>query len=138
MLDEKAMEILKKEAERKRELVRNTLFPFLVEFAGDVRYAKIFLYTASTAVDNVFNKRKEELKISDIMEEMMKLFEGDGTEEQKKKVEEYRKLFEMFSDETLNAFQTMVRDLPDSMERVAFTEFEKRPIYEVDINQILG
>lgn len=129
---------LTSEANRKRELIRSVLFPFIKNLGGDVRFAKIFLHTASTALDSTFDKGRLTVKVKDLKEETMKLFGHDGSEEQKKRVAEYSDFFDLLGEESLTSFNSMVRDLPDNIERLAFTESEKRPITDIDIDKVLG
>lgn len=128
---------IKQDSDRKRSIVREKIFPLLLSLGGDIRYLKIFLFTASTAVDQVMDSKKSETKISEIKDEMIKLFKG-GDDISNEKVNHYAEIFEMLQDETINSFQSMIRDLPDNIDRFFYKQMEKKAVDQINIDEVLG
>lgn len=128
---------VKQDSDRKRDFIRRELFPLLNTVADDVRYLKIFLYTAATSVNEMMEKRKNEVRIGDLGDELMKMFHSDNPD-QDKLVAGYRQLFTLMKDETVNSFQSIIRDLPDNIERYFYTQMEKQPVKSIDIDALLG
>ena len=118
-------------AENRRKLVKEVLEPQLKLIDADVRYTKIFLHTASVAVDTKFNHMREDIKIRDM--NLMAAFDPDG-----ETTHEYRKLYEAMGDETIASFQAIVKELPDQLDNYMFKRSEKVPYSEINIDEILG
>lgn len=125
------------DTERKRALVRDVLFPLLLELNTDVRYAKIFLYTASVAVEQVYNEGKTKTTIGDLTERLKELFKTT-TEADADKSNEYFRLFSLLKDESVTSFTSIVKDLPDKIDGYYFSKGEKNKVSDINIDEILG
>jgi hypothetical protein len=118
-------------ADRKRKIVKDKIFPLLKDAEGSVRYIKIMLHTASVAVEQAFNNKRQTTKVSDL--DLLSMFDAKD-----KRTKIYVDLFKMLADEDINSFQAMIRDLPDNLDRYFFNEGEAKQFNEVDIDKILG
>ena len=119
------------ESDRRRSRVMNELWPFIKDMNEQVRYIKIFLHTASVAVDQAFNNGRNKVKIKDLPE-LLAPFKDD------EKTKKYVELFNLLGEEDINSFQAIVRDLPDNIERYQFFKAEREPLTTIDIKELLG
>lgn len=118
-------------ADRMRTIIKDGIFPLIKELDGNVKYVKIVLHTASVAVEQAFNNKRNETKVSDL--DMLSLFD---MKDKGSKI--YKDLFTLLADEDINSFQNMIRDLPDNLDRFFFNEGESKAFNEIDIDKILG
>ncbi len=81
--------------------------------------------------------RKKTTKIADISSELMAMFRSDDAETQKK-LDDYKKLFDLLGGESVDAFQSMIRDLPDNIDRFFYNDMEKKNVDQINIDAILG
>lgn len=132
-----ANEKIKIESDRKRSLIREQVFPLLLSMGGDIRYLKIFLYTAQTAINQAIDSRKEKLIVKDVIDEVAALFRSDDPETQKK-LEDYNRLFNLLQNESITSFNSMIRDLPDNIDRYFFHQMEKKNVDQINIDEVLG
>lgn len=124
-------------ADRMRKLVRERVYPFLLELNDTVGYSKVFLQTSATALENVFSEGQRTTKVSDLMPKLEKIFD---TTDKKQSAEfgKYRRLFEIMKDETVFDFTTMIQSMPRVIEQYFTHETDKRAVLDIDINKILG
>lgn len=121
------------EADRKRAIIKDKIYPLLKDLNETIKFIKIFVNTANTAVSLAVDKKKEEIKISDLRSKL------DGMFNQKDKAfDKYRELFDLLKDESVISFQQMLREFPDNIERFYFFKTEKLPFTDVNIDEILG
>lgn len=118
------------EAKDRRQKVREKLWPLVQAMKEDVRYSKIFLYTASVGVETAFNNKRAEAKVKDL--DMLKMFDVSDP-----KTANYKELYEMFAEESVDSFLKMVKELPDFIDNYLFHKFEKDNIDTININEIL-
>lgn len=124
-------------ANRMREVVRHTIYPFLLELNDNIGYTKIFLQTAASTVESVYTERQSTLRVSDLLPRLNEIFTSKD-EAQKLEYEKYRHLFDLLKDETLRDFNTMIQSLPRAIETYFTQQIDKNSVMDVKIDEILG
>lgn len=117
------------ETKRKRKIVKDVVYPFLLELNNTIGYTKIFLQTIATALETAFHKKQKEMKVSEFIPQIKEVF---GKEEK------YVRLLEVLKDETVYDFLTLIQVMPRVIEGYYTKEVDKNPIMELPIDKILG
>lgn len=123
--------LVRQETDRKRQRVRDELYPLLMELGETIRYVKIFLHTASVAADTAFLDKKKEIKLKDL--DILKMFNKDD-----EKTAHYTRLYELFGDESVQSFMDMVQTMPQNIDNMLYFETEKKPFSDINIDDLLG
>ncbi len=121
------------ETDRLRTLMREQVYPFLLELNDSIGFSKVFLQVCAVTVESAFNNTSKEVKVSDLMPKLKELYKND-TEENKK----YLRFFELFKDETVSTFVSLIEATPRHIERYFTQEIDKKPILDMPIDKILG
>ena len=120
---------------RLQNIIREKIFPILVQYNQDIKSSRLFLQNASIAMDTAFNETSKKLTVESIIPRLKEIFSNpDKTDE----MNFYMKLFEAGKDETLSDFLTLLESLPREIEKFFLLEVDKRSIIDVDINKMLG
>lgn len=131
---------LVKDADRRRALIRDILFPYLVEMQETIGYSKVFLQAFSSLVNGVFDESRKTTTISHIKDRLIEkantLFNKKDSV-QKKELEHYLKLIERLNDISIQDI-TVSTELPRFIDGYFASIKDKGPISDVDINSILG
>ena len=119
------------EANRIRGIIKNDIYPLLKDMDESVRYIKIFLHTCSAAVEQAFENKKRETKISELP--LMEAFNTDD-----EKVKNYVKIFELLKNESVVNFNTIVKEMPEQIDQLAYKENNEKKFNEIDVDKMLG
>ncbi len=124
-------------ATRMREVVRNTIYPFLLELNNTIGHTKIFLQAAASAVESAFAEKQRTLTVKDLQPRLNDIFtsKDKATEAE---YEKYRRLFKLLENETLYDFNTIIYSMPRTIESFFTQQADKQPIMELNIDKILG
>ena len=122
---------LEKEANRKRDLITNKLWPILVDSKETIQYLKIVLQTCHLAADQAFNNKKKEVLVKDL-----KLTESLNKDHESTAI--YRAIFELLQDENLKSFATIIRDLPYFVEEFIKRQYDKKTFADLNVKDIIG
>ncbi len=125
------------EAERKRELIRKVIFPFMLELNDSIGFVKIFLQTAATAAESVADEKKNKLKIVDLIPRIKEVFKYNDKKVDAE-LQKYIRLFDLLKDETVHDFGIIIQTMPRVIEQYFIKEADKSPIMNVPIDKILG
>jgi len=117
--------------ERMRKVVREVLYPFMLELNDTIGFTKIFLQTAATGLDNVFNETQRTVKVGDLMPRLKEVFTGND-------MDKYIRLFELLKDETVFDFTTVISSMPRVIEQYFTKEMDKNPVLDIPIDKVLG
>ena len=117
--------------ERMRKVVREVLYPFMLELNDTIGFTKIFLQTAATGLDNVFNETQRTVKVGDLMPHLKEVFTGND-------MDKYIRLFELLKDETVFDFTTVISSMPRVIEQYFTKEMDKNPVLDIPIDKVLG
>lgn len=121
------------EADRLRKMVREQVYPFLLALNDSIGFTKIFLQVCSVSADTAFNNLSKEMKVSELMPKLREVFSKKNSENEK-----YIQFFEMFKDENVSTFTSLVETMPRMIEKYFTQEVDKRPILELPIEKVLG
>jgi len=121
------------EAERMRKLIREDIFPFLLQLNKPIGETKMFLQVASVTLDTAFSGLSKEMKVGDLINKFEHLF-SDDTDDNKM----YMKFFEKFKDEPLSSFTSILEETPRRIEMFFTQETNKHPVLDIPIDKILG
>lgn len=124
-------------AKRMRKLVKEVIYPFLLELNDTIGYTKVFLQTSSTALENTYSEGQRTTKVSDLLPKLDKIFDTSD-KKQSEEFSKYRRLFELMKDETVFDFITMVQSMPRVIEQYFTHENDKRAFLDLNIDKILG
>ena len=121
------------ETERIRTMVREKLFPFLLELNNTIGYTKIFMQVASVTIDTAFNNLSKEMKVKELIPKFENLYKEDNKDN-----EMYLKLFNLFGEETVSTFASLMEATPRQIERYFTKDIDTKPIIDLPIDKILG
>lgn len=121
------------EADRLRILVREKIFPFLLQLNDTIAFTKIFLQVAAVTVDTAFNNTSKDMKVKDLIPKFETLYKDDSGHNKM-----YMKFFELLGDETVSSFVSLIQMTPQKIEAYFTQENDKRPIMDLPIDKVLG
>lgn len=124
------------EADRKRKIVREVIFPFLLELNDNIGYTKVFLQASSTGIESVFNEKQREIKVADLIPRLTAIFTGNKANNPE--AQKYMRLYEILKDESVMSFRSMVQELPRYIETYFTQQTDKNPVLDIPIDKILG
>ena len=92
---------LAEDAERRRKLIKEVLFPFLVSTKEPIGYVKIFVQSFSSLVTGAFDELGKKMTVGDITprlyERLSEIFKVSDPE-QKKEMDKYESLIKLLKD----------------------------------------
>ena len=124
-------------ANRMREVVRDVVYPFLLELNNTIGHSKIFMQAAATAVENTFSEKQKTVKIRELLPRLNEVFTSKDTKTEEEYAK-YRRFFSLMADETLYDFNTMIYSMPRTIESYFTQKVDKNPIMDLKIEDILG
>jgi hypothetical protein len=128
------------DANRRRSLVKDVLFPYLVEVNETIGYSKVFLQAFSGLVNGVFEETRKKTTISQLnprlTEKLQEIFKLSDPE-QKKEYDRYLKLTEIMQDISVQDL-TYATELPRYIDGFLLQGKNKESISTVPIEEILG
>ncbi len=131
---------LVQDTKRRRVLVRDILFPYLVEIEGTIGYSKLFLQSLSGLVNTVFDKQRKTTTITQLQEkldERLKEIFVLSDPEQKKEYEKYTNLIHRLKDVSVDDF-SYATELPRFVDGYFLQQQDKKKITEINIDELLG
>lgn len=131
---------LVQDATRRRALIKDILFPYLVELNDTVGYSKIFLQAFSGLVEGVMEEQRKITTISHItpgLEKKLHSIFNQKDPEQKKEFERYTKLIEILKDISVQDM-SYATELPRYIDGFLMKDQNKKSITEIPIETILG
>ena|ERR1035437_9299072 len=131
---------LTEDATRRRSLVRDIIFPFLVETKETIGYSKIFLQSFSGLVNTIFDERAKKTTLIDltprITERLSEIFDVKNVE-QKKEYDRYFSLLEKLKDISVQDL-SYAAELPRYLDGFILQEKGKELISTIPIDKIMG
>lgn len=112
------------ETNRKREKAKNQLYPLLLESSKSIEDAKLFCQAVSVAVKQAFNRQMSQQKVSDLG--LIAMLDPNTDQ-----YEKYKKVMEMFADETLQDTISLVEGMVGAIEGFQREESSKRPLSDL-------
>jgi hypothetical protein len=131
---------LTQDATRRRALVKDIVFPFLVETKESIGYCKIFLQSFSGLVNTVFDESAKKTTITDltprIIERLGEIFDVKNVE-QKKEYDRYFQLLGSLKDISVQDL-AYAAELPRYMDGFILQEKGKDSISTIPLDKIMG
>lgn len=131
---------LTQDAERRRALVKDIIFPFLVETKESIGYSKIFLQSFSGLVNTIFDESAKKTTIIQItpriVERLGEIFDVKNAE-QKKEYDRYYSLVEKLKDISVQDL-AYAAELPRYMDGFILQEKGKESISTIPLDLIMG
>lgn len=132
--------MLARDAERRRGLIKDVIFPYLIEMNDSIGYSKIFLQSFSGLVEGVFDQTRKTTTIGEIREGLMfKLNSIFSLSDpiQKKEYDRYVSLIDKLLETSIQDLN-YAAELPRYIDGYMTKSKEKEPISSIDIAAILG
>lgn len=118
---------LKNEEQRQRNLIKNVVYPFLLEHATSIEDAKNMLYALDMGVQGAFHlKVSEEQKR--ISKDKLSTLNLDDIIETGKEFDVHRELLSFFKDETIATAHSLIEGLKTTIEGFQREESTKREL----------
>jgi len=128
------------DADRRRALIKDVLFPYLLKLNENIGYTKVFVQAFHGLVDGVFDERRKTTTIGDltprIKEKLTEIFKMSD-ETQKAEFDKYMKLVDILKDISVQDF-AYAAELPRFIDGFLLKDKNKEPMDIIDIIKILG
>lgn len=128
------------DADRRRALIRDIIFPYLIEINETVGYSKIFLSAFSSIVNSAFDKVAKTTTIgsleSTLSDKLGDIFKGKDEDTAKEK-KRYSDLINKLKDVSIQDL-TYATELPRFIDGFILKGKDKESIKDIPIDVILG
>lgn len=131
---------LVQDAERRRALVKDILFPHLVEINESVGYSKVYLQALSGIINGVYEDMRKTTTVGQLEKKIIEKLDGifdKKDKQQKQEYERYVSIISKMNDISVQDF-SYAAELPRFIDGFLMKNEDKKPITVVDINAILG
>ena len=129
---------LTQDANRRRSIIRDIIFPYLEKLDDSIEWSKIFLQSYSGLIEGVFEDKRKITTIGDISEAInKKLSEVFPNEELKSEMDKYIELTNLLKDISIQDLSYALQ-LPQYLDGYLMKEKGKDKINTIDITKILG
>ncbi len=131
---------LVQDADRRRSLVKDILFPYLLTLNENISYSKIFLQSYAGLVEGVYEERRKKTTVSHLeegIENKLRSVFTISNPEQKKEYDRYLELTKLLKDISIQdlAYAT---ELPRFIDGYLMKDSGKANIKTVPIEKLLG
>ncbi len=131
---------LANDATRRRALVKDIIFPYLVDMNDTIAYSKVFLQAFSGLVEGIFDAQRKTTTIGHItpslVEKLDSLFRVKDLE-QKREYDRYFKLIEKLKDISVQDL-SYATQLPRYIDGYLSQKRDKDAISTIPVEEILG
>jgi hypothetical protein len=127
---------LVQDADRRRALIKDVVFPFLVSMDKDIQYSKLFLQSTAGMIETVYEERRKKTAIGEmsvLLNEKLDSLFSDKNEEK----ERYRSLIEKLSEVSVQDF-AYAAELGRYIDGYMLKNKGKEPMSNIPIDEILG
>lgn len=127
---------LVQDADRRRALIRDVIFPYLVEVGEDIQYSKIFLQSVAGIVESVYEESRKQITIGDIKDKINSKIDGFFSKNSSEK-ERYLLLIKKIEEISVQDF-AYAAELARYIDGYVIKTKGKESINTIPINEILG
>lgn len=128
------------DADRRRALIKDILFPFLVSIDESTAYSKIFVQSFAGLLEGVYEEKRKKTTIgsmqAEIKDKLDTLFVLSD-KDQKREYERYQNMALMLKDISIQDF-AYAAELPRYIDGFLMKDSGKKPIKDIPIEEILG
>ena len=131
---------LVEDATRRRSLIKDILFPYLLEMNDTIGYTKVFLQAFSGLVNGVFDDTRKTTTLGQINDSLIEKLDSifsKNDPEQKKEYDRYVSLVEKLKDISIQDL-TYATELPRYIDGYNTQKVDKGSITTISIDEILG
>ncbi len=128
------------DADRRRSLIKDIIFPYLTKMDDSIAYSKIFLQSFSGVVEGVYEENRKRTTVSHIQDKIIEKLQRVFTISdpvQKKEYDRYAELVGLLKDVSIQdlAYAT---ELPRFIDGYLMTDVGKESIKKIPIEKLLG
>ncbi len=131
---------LASDATRRRALIKDILFPYLVSLDENTAYSKIFVQSFAGLLESVYEEKRKKTTIGN-MEAEIKAKLGTlfvmSDKDQKREHDRYSKLADTLKDISIQDF-AYAAELPRYLDGYLMKDSGKKPLKDISIDDILG
>lgn len=128
------------DAKRRRSLIKDIVFPHLIDIGESIGYSKIFLQSFSGLMERTLEEERKVTTFNMIYDKMVKRLESIFTlsdPNQKKEYERYLSLLDKIKDVSVQDF-TYAAQLPTYIDGYIAKDKNKESIKGINIDELLG
>jgi hypothetical protein len=130
---------LVQDSDRRRALIKDVLFPYLLEMKESISYTKVFIQAFYGLVNGVFDERAKTTTVGDleprILEKVEEVFKKNGAMDDEKA--KYTKLVSLLKDISVQDL-AYAAELPRYIDGFIIQGEGKKLLETVDLNKIMG
>ncbi len=131
---------LVQDAERRRSLIRDILFPYLLKLDENIGYSKVFLQAYSGLIEGVYEEYRKKTTLDHLMdkieEKLRKVFVFSDPD-QKREYDRYMELSSLLKDVSVQDI-SYAAELPRYIDGYLMKDVAKKSIKEIKIDDLLG
>ena len=113
--------------DRKRDIVKNKLYPLLLENTKNIEDAKMFIEAFAWIIRTQFDNRMHQMKLSELG-----LINELNKEADPKERERHEKILALFDQETIHDTLEMINKMPDAIDSFVRKDNSKRSLKELE------
>ncbi len=128
------------DANRRRALIKDVIFPYILELNDTIGYSKVFIQALSGMVNGVFDDTRKSTTVGHISDSLIAKLDSifnKNDVEQKKEYDRYVTLVGKLKDISIQDL-TYALELPRFIDGYTTKNIDKGSISTIDINAILG
>lgn len=131
---------LNQRANAMREIIKNTVYPFLVDTKETISYHKLFLQSLSGLVNGIYDERAKIVTITDLIPDITKKLNNIfNVKDEKQKVELERYIAFLEKIKNVSVYDlSFITDLPRYIDGYIQMEKGKETIDNISIEKLLG
>lgn len=131
---------LSQDATRRRALIKDVVFPYLMEMNDTIAYSKVFLQAYSGLIEGVYEENRKTTTVGQIKERIENKIGRVFTisnPEQKKEYDRYISFTEKLSDVSIQDLSYAMQ-LPQYIDGFLMADKGKEPIKNIPLDKLLG
>jgi hypothetical protein len=131
---------LTQDAERRRHLIKDVIFPYLLEVNDSIGYTKVFLQSYAGLIEGVYEENRKKTTVGNIHDRVVAKLDTIFTisdPNQKKEYDRYMKLTELLKDISVQDL-AYAAELPRYIDGMMLADKGKESISTISIDKILG
>lgn len=131
---------LQQDADRRRMIISDVIFPYLLSMEDTIGYTKVFLQSMSGLINGEFDETRKTVTIGDIKDRLVSKLDSIFSRKdpaQKKEYDRYLALIEKLEKTSIQDF-TYAAELPRYIDGFITKNKDKESISIIDIKEILG
>ena len=115
------------ERDRKRDIVKNKLYPLLLDTSLNIEDAKMFIESVAWVIKSQFDNKMKEMTISDL-----KLINMMSKTVDEKERLRHERILELFDHETIASTLEMIQQMPQAIDSFVREKNSKTQLSELD------